>query len=270
MPRRRGRPGGSSWSTQTMRGSLRNHESWRRAKRRVAASVRSRASASVSSPARVAAPRGSRSPAAPCGPPPARAPSRRLDLLDEAGVEHPRRPARSIRASSVGRSMSTPIWTVRGSAYSQLAAATRVNGRPVSAMTSRARTMRRPLSGRIRAAASGSTLAPAARAAPRAASSRELGLQRARAPPRRCRGTRSGRGSRGCRAPSRRPAPASPPRPRSRRSTARARRWNSATVGGLGHLEQVEQVVRDAAALGRRAAWRCRCPCRGRPASRRC
>ena len=45
---------GSSQPTQRIRGSLRNHASWRRAKRRVPVTVDSFASVSVSSPARKA------------------------------------------------------------------------------------------------------------------------------------------------------------------------------------------------------------------------
>ena len=67
---------------------------------------------------------------------------------------------RAIRASSVGRSMSTPTCTVSGSTYSSRGRLA-LYGLPVSATTSRARTTRRPLSGRICAAASGST--PASR-----------------------------------------------------------------------------------------------------------
>ena len=80
-----------------------------------------------------------------------------LDLLDEARLEH-RLDPRSIRSSRVGRSMSTPIWTVCGSAYSSRGSVAE-NGRPVISTTSSARTMRRPLSARMLPAAPGSTSA---------------------------------------------------------------------------------------------------------------
>ena len=54
--------------------------------------------------------------------------------------------------------MSTPIWTVCGSAYSSVGSDA-VYGRPVISMTSSARTVRRPFSTEIRSAASGSSLA---------------------------------------------------------------------------------------------------------------
>ena len=51
--------------------------------------------------------------------------------------------------------------------------------------------------------------------------------------------------------------------------SARERRWYAATLASSRDVEHVELVVHDPAALGRRAAWPCRCPCRGRAASRR-
>ena len=53
--------------------------------------------------------------------------------------------------------MATPTWTARGRAYSSRGSEAE-KGRPVISTTSSARTTRRPLSGRIRSAASGSTL----------------------------------------------------------------------------------------------------------------
>ena len=150
--------------------------------------------------------------------------------------------------------MSTPSWTVRGSAYSRCGSDAEY-GRPVIAMTSSARTTRRPFSGRIRAAASGSAAAQP-RVQRRRADALQLGLEPATGRPRRCRGTRSGRGSRGCRAPSRRPAPA-PARARAaRRSTARAQPWNCATVAVSVTVLGVQQVVHDAAPLGDRQLGR--------------
>ena len=77
----------------------------------------------------------------------------------------------------------------------------------------------------------GVALLRAGRAAP-AAPARRAPARAWCGPPRRCPGTRTGRGSRGCRAPSRRPAPASYAARRSRSITSRAQPWNSATVAG--------------------------------------
>ena len=111
---------GSSYRSQTIRGSLRNHPSWRRANRRVANTVRSRASSSGELAAQVGdhlavADRDR----ARCGPRPARRraaarPRRRSRCRTS------RPPAARSAASRVGRSMSTPIWTVCGSAYSRV------------------------------------------------------------------------------------------------------------------------------------------------------
>ena len=147
--------------------------------------------------------------------------------------------------------MSTPICTVAGSTYSS-AGSDAENGRPVISTTSSARTMRRPLSRSIRAAASGSTAAqpcvqlPACRPTASSASSRGPDA------PRRCPGTRSGRAPPACRAPSRPTSTGTRPRPRTSAIAARAQPWNCATVAGSRTDEGVEQVVRDPRALGRR------------------
>ncbi len=58
------------------------------------------------------------------------------------------------------------------------------------------------------------------------------------------------------------------PAPRCRRGAAR-RLLEPGDGAVLPRVEQVEQVVRHLGPLGRRSAWRCRCPCPGTPASSR-
>ena len=174
-------------------------------------------------------PRGSRSRCGRCGPP--------RDRPRAAGVPRRRSPASniartrcSIRGSSVGRSMSTPIWTLRGSAYT-CSGSDALNGRPVIATTSSARTIRRPLSGRIRAAAVRVRLGQTA-VQSSGTDRRQLGLEPRAVRRGRCQGTRTGPARPGCRGPTHRRAPAcgrarGPPR-----SPPAPRPWNSATVSG--------------------------------------
>ena len=61
---------------------------------------------------------------------------------------------RAIRSSSTGRGRLSPTWTA-GTSYT-CSGSDAVNGRPVSSITSRARTSRRPLLGRMARAAAGS------------------------------------------------------------------------------------------------------------------
>src|SRR5256884_2141513 len=63
----------------------------------------------------------------------------------------------AIRWSSSGRGKVRPIWTA--GRFSAKAGMVAVNGRPDISITSRARTIRRPLPGRIAAAAAGSSRA---------------------------------------------------------------------------------------------------------------
>ena len=139
---------GSSYPTQTMRGSLRNQDP---------DVVRTSASPprSARGPRRGSArrrgtprPRGSRS--RPAVRPSRRpSPSSRPHLLDQPVGEHRVDPAADPLVEG-GRSMSTPTCTVWSSAYSRRGSVAE-NGRPVSSTTSSARTMRRPLSGGSRA-----------------------------------------------------------------------------------------------------------------------
>ena len=196
-------------------GVLANHAICRRANRRVAITVRSRASSRVSSPARcgdhlLVADRPGRRPALGQA-----LVEEAADLVDEAVLEHLRDPLLDPLLQQLAVD-PRPICTVAGSTYSSCGSVAE-NGRPVSSMTSSARTIRRPLSGWIRAAASGSRSARPAMQVGGAAYD-ELGLQLRADAPGRCRGTRTGRGSPGCREPNRRPAPAACPRPAGRRS----------------------------------------------------
>ena len=257
--------------TQRTRGSLRNHASCRRANRRVADDgALARLLLGDARRRGTPAPAGSRAPGSPSGP---RArPQRRERVV----------PRRRSRRPTSGRTRGVDPLVEDGPVdvhadlhglrvdVRRVAAARAVNGRPVSSTTSSARTIRRPFAGQDRGRRPPGR---ARRSRSCRAAGPELGqlvLEPAPDARDRCRGTRAGRAPPACRAPSRRPAPA-PRRGRgSRSTTARARAWNSATRRRLAHVEHVEQVVRDAAPLGRPAASRCRCPCRGRAASSRC
>ena len=174
----------------------------------------------------------------PCGEQP-------LDLRRRTRRRTSRRPAeRSARRASAGR------WRRRsgrcGSAYSSRGRLA-VNGRPVISTTSRARTIRRPLS-------TGSGRRPRDRPPPTARAGRPGRPRRAR--PR-------ARGDRLVGAGELEPVQDGPRverRPADEHRHPRARRaprdavagppWNCATVAGSSHIEQVEQVVGDAAPLG--------------------
>ena len=232
------------------RGSLRNQQSWRRANRRVAADgalpglVEAQLAGEVRRDLAVAdRPAGGRPSASP-------SPSSRSTSATKpsSNIWSTRC---SIRASRVGRSMSTPICTVRG--VGVLQRRQRRRERPAGDLDDLQRAdhaaavlgedPRRGLGVRRRRAARAAQRARPRRARPPARPG----------PPRRCRGTRSGPGSPGCRAPSRPTSTGTrPPRaqPRGRRPAPSA--WNSATVAGRATVQGVQQVVRDPPALGDR------------------
>ena len=117
-------------------------------------------------------------------------------------------------------------------------------------MTSSARTMRRPLLGRIAAAAAGSS--PASRACSAGAPTLvQLGVEPGADLAATRRGSRGGRARRAGRARSRRPGSAVRPRPAISAMPARAIAWYSATAADLVQRPDVEQVMRHAAPLGR-------------------
>ena len=207
------RRSGSSWSTQVIRGSLRHHESCRRANRRVAAVgpldglLEGELAARGGRP-----PRGSRSRGPRCGP--QRAPRR--------AAARPPRPGRRRTSGGPARRSARPAWAGRwrrrpgrcaGSTYSSRGSDA-VNGRPVSSHDLERADDPAAVVGQDPRRRLGVDL-------------RQPGVQRGDAdlgelvlelPPqtrRRCRGTRTGRAPRGCRAPSRPPGPAPRRGPRS-------------------------------------------------------
>ncbi len=146
-------------SSHTTRSSRRNHFSCRRANARVARTVSSRAWSRVSRPSRWSstwayprardAVRPSRRPA------PSRV--RTSSTRPSSSIRSTRA---SMRSSSSSRGARRPTCTV-GRTYAPDGSVA-VNGRPVSSTTSRARTTRRTLVGRIAAAAAGSRSASSA------------------------------------------------------------------------------------------------------------
>ena len=199
---------GSSQSTQVIRGSLRNHASWRRANWRVRATVASNASASVHSPGeerqhllvaqrparRTALPQATRRPAGAPRRRGRRPTSARPAALDPL-VEH--RP-RDADADLDGAGVEVPLLRQRR--------AERPAGEldDLEGADHPAAVARQDPRGGLRVGLGSRSCSAAARRAASSSSSRP----RTR---RRCRGTRTGRAPRGCTAPSRRPAPG--PRP---------------------------------------------------------
>ena len=231
--------------------------------------VRSRASSLGELAARGGPPpRGSRSRGTRCGPRPGRRRAGGATSSTKPPVEHRVDPRGDPLGRASARSMSTPIWTVCGSTYSRRgqAGAERPPGQldhlegaddPAAVLGKDPRGGLGVALGQHACSACGARLG-------------ELGLPAGRGPPRRCRGTRTGRGSRGCRAPSRRPAPASYAAPRSRSMTSRAQRLELRDGGRLADGRACRAGGAGCRAARGRAASRCRRPCRGRPASRRC
>ena len=168
------------------------------------------------------------------------------------------------RRSSLSRRSPTIVNAVGGWASSP--GPKLENGRPLPIVTSRARTIRRRLVGSMRPAASGSSSASwACRARACRASASRIGAHLGVLPgdvevvddrlhvERRA-------------ADEQRPAAAAP---RCRRWPRWASRLEPGDGAVLPRVEQVEQVVGHLGPLGRRSAWRCRCPCPGTPASSR-
>ena len=160
----------------------------------------------------------------------------------------------AIRSSSTAGSRSTPSCTASDSTGVG-AGSVAANGCPVSSITSSARTIRRPLLGRIRAAAPGSAAAQPLVQRRRTdrgqlrlqpGPQRGVGAGKRRTPP-----ARPARRDR-----SRRPA-AVPGRGRATSSTAaRASRLVRRHARRLGHVPDVQYVVRHALPLGRRQLGR--------------
>ena len=267
--RPRGRRGRDACGSQATRRSRRNHDSCRRANRRVAATclgarlVSVELAASMPQHLRVA-----ERPATPSAPSRSPRASSARDLVDQPVAPHPVRRGRAIRSSRTSRGTSRPTWTA-GARVVAVGAGSPRNGRPVSSTTSSARTTRRPLRRQDRARRRRGRARRAGRAARPAPSVGELGLEPGadrrvgpgdleaveRPRGRRGRTRRRGRAPapRRARSSSAAPAPALvvgdawPPRSTSRTSS----RWCG--------------TPRRSAA----AAWRCRRPCRGRAAWRR-
>ena len=80
-----------------------------------------------------------------------------LDLLEPAGLEHPVDPSGDAGGEQRRAGMRMPATRTRAGSYRSHAAAKPLNGVPVIAATSSARTMRRTLAGSIFAAATGSS-----------------------------------------------------------------------------------------------------------------
>ena len=153
---RSGRVASSHW----IRGSRRNHDRWRRTKRRVALTVRSIAVVEIPDDAA-----GLVETLEHLGVPESLAGGRAAAQALIATARGPRRPGRQPSSGAPGtrpahrrRRASSPRCTTSGYAESKPGIRA-LNGCPVSSMTSRARTIRRPLVGRMAAAACGSARA---------------------------------------------------------------------------------------------------------------
>ena len=179
------------------------------------------------------------------------------------------RSARAMRACSQARSLGSSEISGGGSAPRLARCARRDSGRPLTRWTSSARWMRCASFGARRAAVAGST-------------ARELGVQRRPAVARRARVDRGAHRGVGLghrveaveqrlevqhRAADQQAAVR---RARAISSISRVRVGDEARRRvALGRIEDVDQVVRHARRARPRSAWRCRCPCRGRPAPSR-
>ena len=258
--------GSASMSIQRMRGSRRNHRSWRTANWRVRGDDRRRRPRRAS-----IARRGGR--AAPCSRAPGggardRPPAReRLDLVDKPGVDHRGARAAAIRAVSSGRGQRSPNWTngdrrvgvearaeraerAAAADASPRAPARRGGGwsapsarRPTGSSVGELAVQRRDALVGASRVELGADLRPPARH-----SSRSMTLRRYRPVP----ATRTAR----CRAR------------RCRRALACAASAKSATVKSSAASTRSMQWC-GTAARSAASAWRCRCPSAGRPASSR-
>ena len=141
-------------------------------------------------------------------------------------------------------------------------------GAPVISTTSSARTIRRPLLGQDRR---GGRRVAAARAARAARPGRPRRARPPAGPARagRCRGTPGRRATALTYSPDPPTSTGTRPRADDRVDRCAGQPLVVRDARLVAHVQDVQQVVRDAAPLGRRSAWRCRCPCRGRAASSR-
>ena len=263
------RPGRASTSTQRMRGSRRNHRSWRTANWRVRATI---VADGVVERARRR--RGGR--AAPCSRAPGgrcatagRAVASAAHLVEQPGVDH-RCTRRSMRSASSGRGQRRPICVNATSAgTTSMPGPNELNGRPLPTLTSRARTMRRPFVGLDprrrrpgRASASSACSAAPPSSARRASSSARTSGHWP--------GTSSRIGDGAQVQPGAGDEHGAPRRARRcRPSAAPAASVKLGDGEVVGRIDEVEAVVRRPRPDRRPSAWPCRCPSAGTPASRR-